>query len=52
MWLPREVAVTVVLKDRQWHNLHRYSDFKLFRVDATEHIKNPQAPPKTSPATK
>jgi tetratricopeptide (TPR) repeat protein len=51
VWLPREVAVTVELKDRSWHNLHRYSAFRLFRVDATEHIKNPQTVSETTPAT-
>ena len=51
VWLPREVAVTVVLKDRHWHNLHRYSEFKLFRVAATEHIRNPRMSPETPPAT-
>jgi hypothetical protein len=50
VWLPREVAVTVELKDRSWHNLHRYSAFKLFRVTATEHIKDPQTASETTPA--
>jgi Flp pilus assembly protein TadD len=49
VWLPREVAVTVELKDRSWHNLHRYSAFRRFRVAATQQIKDPQcnalAPP-------
>jgi len=45
VWLPREVAVTVAFKDRQWHNLHRYSDFRLFHVTAADHIRNPSPTP-------
>ncbi len=40
--LPSEVAVTVELKDKTFHNLHRYSDFKLFHVDTIERIKAPK----------
>lgn len=52
VWLPREVAVTVELKDRRWHNLHRYSAFRLFRVTATEHIKDPRTASEPTPSTK
>ena len=50
VWLPREVAVTVAFKDRQWHNLHRYSDFRLFQVKASEHIRDPNLTPQTTAA--
>jgi tetratricopeptide (TPR) repeat protein len=45
LWLPREVAVTVVMRDRSWHNLHRYSDFKLFRVETKDKIAAPKGGP-------
>jgi tetratricopeptide (TPR) repeat protein len=50
IWLPREVAVTVACKDRQWHNLHRYSDFRLFQVKASEHIRDPKPTPQATAA--
>jgi len=40
MWLPREVAVTVEWKGRTFHNLHRYSEFKLFHVETREKVKD------------
>ena len=40
MWLPREVAVTVEWKGRTFHNLHRYSEFKLFHVETREKLKD------------
>jgi len=36
LWLPQEVAVTVVWKGKVFHNVHRYTDFKLFNVQAEE----------------
>jgi len=36
LWLPREVAVTVDLNGRILCNHHRYSDFRLFNVEAKE----------------
>lgn len=39
LWLPREVEVTVQWKGRVFRNLHRYSDFKLFNVEAEEKRK-------------
>jgi tetratricopeptide (TPR) repeat protein len=39
MWLPREVTVTVEWKRKVFRNWHRYSDFKVFRVDAKEKRK-------------
>jgi hypothetical protein len=41
-WLPREVAVTVEMRGRSWHNLHRYSAFRLFRVATKDKIAVPQ----------
>ena len=34
MWLPRDVSVTVKYQNVTYHNEHRYSDFKLFNVEA------------------
>jgi len=48
MWLPREVAVTVEWKGRTFHNLHRYSDFKLFNIETKEKAK-PLAPAPEAP---
>jgi tetratricopeptide (TPR) repeat protein len=39
VWLPREVSVTVDLRGHVYRNLHRYSDFRLFNVEAKEEIK-------------
>jgi tetratricopeptide (TPR) repeat protein len=36
LWLPREVTVTVEWKGKTFRNLHRYSDFKVFRVETEE----------------
>ncbi len=35
LWLPRKVAVKQEWKDWTFYNLHRYSGFKLFKVEAT-----------------
>jgi tetratricopeptide (TPR) repeat protein len=43
--LPSEVVVTVELRDKTFHNLHRYSDFRLFHVDTSERIKAPKNSP-------
>jgi hypothetical protein len=34
MWLPRDVRVTVKYQNVTYHNEHRYSDYKLFNVEA------------------
>jgi Flp pilus assembly protein TadD len=47
MWLPHEVAVTVEWKGRAFRNMHDYSDFRLFNVDATEKRKATQPAPET-----
>ena len=39
LWLPKEVKVTVEWKGRTYRNLHRYSDFRVFKVDAVEKRK-------------
>ncbi|MBZ5668107.1 MAG: hypothetical protein LAO04_00025 [Acidobacteriia bacterium] len=43
-WLPEEVSVTVDLRGHIYHNLHRYSDFKLFHVETKEERKAPLVP--------
>jgi tetratricopeptide (TPR) repeat protein len=48
LWLPKEVTVTVHWKDRIFRNRHRYSDYKMFKVETEEkHISgvNPTSPP-------
>ena len=39
MWLPHEVSVTVEWKRKVFRNWHRYSDFKVFKVQAIEKRK-------------
>jgi len=39
LWLPKEVKVTVEWKGRTFRNLHRYSDFRVFKVDTEEKRK-------------
>lgn len=41
LWLPQEVTVTICWKGRIFRNLHRYSAFKLFRVETEEKRKGP-----------
>jgi tetratricopeptide (TPR) repeat protein len=36
LWLPREVTVTVEWKGKVFRNLHRYTDFRLFKVETEE----------------
>ena len=40
LWLPKEVKVTVEWKGKTFRNLHRYSDFRVFKVDAEEKRKS------------
>lgn len=35
LWLPHEVVVTIVYRRAYFRNTHRYSNFKLFRVEST-----------------
>jgi hypothetical protein len=45
LWLPRKVAVRQEWKDWTFYNLHRYSDFKLFKVEATSGPAQPNQKP-------
>ena len=44
LWLPQDVSVTVELRGRVYHNLHHYSDFKLFNVETKEERKSASLP--------
>jgi len=44
MWLPREVTVTVEWKGKVFRNWHRYSDFKVFKVDTLDKRKEAARP--------
>jgi hypothetical protein len=44
-WVPEEIEVTIDLKGRLYRNLHSYSDFRLFNVEAKEEQKAASAPP-------
>jgi len=35
LWLPRDVTVMLVSRGKRVRNTHRYSDYKLFRVEST-----------------
>ncbi len=35
LWLPRDVTVTILFRNEYFRNTHRYSNFKLFRVEST-----------------
>jgi len=35
LWLPRDVEVEDLYRGIKIHNIHHYSDFKLFRVEST-----------------
>ena len=35
LWLPREVEVTIVWRGELFHNEHRYTNYRLFRVEST-----------------
>ena len=39
-WVPQQVTVTVDWSSRHLRNEHRYSDFKLFNVDANEKVES------------
>ena len=41
LWLPQEVAVTGQLKQYIFHNLHRYSDYRLFSVQVEQKQAKP-----------
>jgi len=50
-WVPKEVTVSVDWNGKHLRNEHRYSEFKIFNVEATERIRKPkqtgQAPNQT-----
>jgi len=41
LWLPREVDVTGQLDQNRYHNQHRYSDYRLFKVQVEEKRDQP-----------
>jgi hypothetical protein len=41
-WLPQQVTVTVDWNGKHLRNEHRYSEFKVFNVEATEKIRKPK----------
>ncbi len=41
LWLPREVTVTGQLQEYIFHNLHRYSDYRLFNVQVEQKQAKP-----------
>ncbi len=41
-WVPQQVTVTVDWSSKHLRNQHRYSEFKLFQVDATEKVGAPK----------
>jgi len=47
-WLPQQVTVTVDWNGKHLRNEHRYSEFKLFNVKATQKIRNPAVVGQTS----
>lgn len=42
LWLPQEVTVTLDWNGKVLRNTHEYSDFKIFKVDASEKIGKPK----------
>jgi tetratricopeptide (TPR) repeat protein len=47
-WLPQQVTVTVDWNGKHLRNEHRYSEFKLFNVEATERARKPKQVGETS----
>jgi hypothetical protein len=47
-WLPQQVTVTVDWNGKHLRNEHRYSEFKLFNVQATQKIGKPKEVGQTS----
>ena len=47
-WVPQQVTVTVDWNGRHLRNEHRYSEFKLFQVEATEKVGKPKGIGQTS----
>ncbi|MHB8653759.1 MAG: hypothetical protein ACYDA9_07765 [Terriglobia bacterium] len=49
MWLPSEVAVTVEWRGKTYRNMHKYSEFKLFNIDAKDKVRPTEIPPQAPP---
>jgi tetratricopeptide (TPR) repeat protein len=47
-WLPQQVTVAVDWNGKHLRNEHRYSEFKLFNVEATQKIRKPKEVEQTS----
>ena len=47
-WLPQQVTVNVDWNGKHFRNEHRYSDYKLFNVEATERMRKPKEVGETS----
>ena len=47
-WLPQQVTVTVDWNGKHLRNEHRYSDFKVFNVEANQKIRKPKEVGQTS----
>jgi len=50
-WLPQQVTVTVDWNGKHFRNEHRYSEFRVFNVEATERIRKPKQLGQTSKST-
>jgi tetratricopeptide (TPR) repeat protein len=51
LWLPQEVSVTLNWNGKELRNTHDYSDFRIFKVDATEKIGKPKESAQSSKGT-
>jgi tetratricopeptide (TPR) repeat protein len=47
-WLPQQVTVAVDWNGKHFRNEHRYSEFKVFNVEATQKIRKPREVEQTS----
>jgi tetratricopeptide (TPR) repeat protein len=50
-WVPKQVTVSVDWNGKHFRNEHRYSEFKVFNVEATEKIRRPKQLGQTSTST-
>jgi tetratricopeptide (TPR) repeat protein len=48
-WVPQEIDVTIDLRGRIYRNMHSYSDFRLFNVEAKEGLRSGSTPPTGQP---
>jgi hypothetical protein len=49
LWLPQEVIVTTDMKDHLFRNIHRYSGYRLFKVETRILPAPPDQPPPNRP---